>query len=84
VRGREVGGEGGIALVSAFRRAGAGAVVLGLWTVPEAAASNLLPKFYQLLDAGETPAEALRSAKLSLLQAGGADPISWAPFLLFD
>lgn len=84
VRGREVGGEGGIALVAAFRRAGAGTVVLGLWTVPEAAGSNLLPKFYELLDAGETPAEALREAKLSLLQSGGADPISWAPFLLFD
>jgi CHAT domain-containing protein len=79
-----VGGEGGFALARAFQHAGARAVLLDLWPLPEAATSELIPSLYSRLDAGETPAEALRAAKLALLQSGAADPMYWAPFVLLD
>ena len=40
--------------------------------------------FYSALGRGETKAEALRQAKLAMLNAGGerAHPYFWAPYLL--
>jgi hypothetical protein len=43
-----------------------------------------MERFYEELDKGQTPDEALRSAKLSLLHEGTyRNPFYWAPFQLY-
>ncbi|MGX1916126.1 CHAT domain-containing protein [Streptomyces phaeochromogenes] len=66
-------------LARSFRQAGAGAVVMSLWTVPDDSTRILMEAFYtRLLDA-VTPARALRDAQL-LLISSGASPRQWAAF----
>ncbi len=52
-----------------------------LWLVG-AATSELMEAFYRALAAGETPSNALRSAKLVMRQNNYSDPLYWAPFVL--
>jgi|GEM_PF-1361488 len=84
-------GEGLIGLTRAFMYAGAPSVVVSLWSVDESTA-ELMKLFYQNLKEGMTKVEALRQAKLKLIQSnrvfgGGqkfsfAQPYLWAAFVL--
>lgn len=84
-------GEGLIGLTRAFMYAGAPSVVVSLWSVDESTA-ELMKLFYQNVKAGMTKAEALRRAKLKLIQSNGvfdggqkfsfAQPYLWAAFVL--
>ncbi|HEX9972585.1 MAG TPA: CHAT domain-containing protein, partial [bacterium] len=74
-----------------FMYAGTPSVVVSLWSVDESTA-ELMKLFYQNLKDGMTKVEALRQAKLKLLQSNGefgggpkfsfAHPFLWAPFVL--
>ena len=68
----------------AFLRAGARRVLAGLWDVDDRSTSELMTQVYAGLARGDTPASAVRSAKLTLLAGGGvtAKPYYWGPFEL--
>jgi len=84
-------GEGLIGLTRAFMYAGSSSLLVSLWMVSESA-GELMTQFYQNLKAGLTKAQALRQAKLTLIQTEGtfkdnqrfafAHPFLWAPFIL--
>ena len=86
-------GEGIIGLTRAFIYAGASSAVVSLWKVEDQSTSLLMEHFYRELKSGKNKADALRQAKLSLLQAqvelkalgtkqSLAAPFYWAPFIL--
>ena len=79
-------GEGLIGLTRAFLYAGTPSVLVSLWSVQESSAM-VMKNFYRNLKDGMSKAEALRQAKLKLIQTreGGlsfAHPFLWAPFVL--
>lgn len=85
-------GEGLVGLTRAFMYAGASTVVANLWNVKDQSTALLMEKFYQNIKAGQPKAEALRQAKLSLIQTKMSDdpavaetyanPHYWAPFVV--
>jgi len=82
---RAYSGEGLVGFAWAFLRAGARRVVAGLWDVEDRATARLMDGLYERIAAGDPPARALRSAKLSLIKGGGsaASPYTWGSFELF-
>ena len=81
---RAYSGEGLVGFAWAFLRAGARRVLAGLWDVDDKSTSELMTQVYAGLARGDTPAAAVRSAKLTLLARGGvtAKPYYWGPFEL--
>ncbi|HEV3077434.1 MAG TPA: CHAT domain-containing tetratricopeptide repeat protein [Thermoanaerobaculia bacterium] len=81
--GKEVSGEGMIGMTRAFLYAGAGSVVVSLWRVDDDSTSDLMVSFYRHLRANADTSEALRSAKLELIDHSRYfHPYFWAPFVL--
>lgn len=82
--GRRVPGEGVLGLTHAFLSAGARGVLVTLWRVRDRSAARFMDAFYGRLRQGRPPAEALRLARRSFLEAGGRDahPARWAPYVL--
>jgi CHAT domain-containing protein len=78
-------GEGPVGLSWAFLRAGARAVVAGLWDVTDRSTAELMGDFYDQLSHNVPPVDALRHAKLTLLRGGKAyqKPFYWGPFQLY-
>lgn len=78
-------GEGLVGLAWVFLRGGANSVIAGLWDVNDRSTAVLMGHLYAGLAEGQTPLEALRGAKLSLLREGGlySRPYHWAPFQLY-
>jgi CHAT domain-containing protein len=78
-------GEGPVGLAWAFLRAGAHNVIAGLWDVNDRSTEELMSRLYAEIARGDSPAEALRAAKLSLIRGGGAyaKPFYWAPFQVY-
>lgn len=66
-----------VGLVSAFLKAGVTYVISPLWTVESAASALLIVKFYQHLEAGQSPPMALKSAQLWLKTANREQLIEW-------
>lgn len=82
--GQVLAGEGVMGLTRAFLYAGAQSVVASLWNVNDAATAELMKAFYRNVSRGQSRAEALRQAKLSLLrgsQPTWRHPYFWAPFI---
>jgi CHAT domain-containing protein len=72
-----------LGLSRAFLRAGARAILVSLWRVPDEATARLMETFYQRLARGTAPAEALRQAQRGLLaETGYAHPRQWAGWVL--
>ncbi len=82
---RSYAGEGLVGLSWAFLRAGAHSVVGALWEVSDESTPRLMDSLYGGLEEGQTPAAALRKAKLALLHSGSrfAAPFYWAPFQIY-
>jgi CHAT domain-containing protein len=82
---RTYSGEGLVGFAWAFLRAGARNVIAGLWDVNDQSTAGLMDNLYRELAAGNRPADALRSAKLAMIQSKGnlKKPYYWAPFELF-
>jgi CHAT domain-containing protein len=91
--GQSVVAEGDelMGLMRAFLSAGAASVVLGLWTVEDRSAAQLMERFYRKLAAGWSKGAALRQAQLQLIAGRNSDddvevayahPYFWAPFFL--
>jgi CHAT domain-containing protein len=82
-RGKVYGGEGVIGLSWAFFAAGCPTAVVSQWKAESASTSRLMIAFHRHLLRGETKADALRHAKLTLM----SDPVYrhpfyWAPFIV--
>jgi CHAT domain-containing protein/tetratricopeptide (TPR) repeat protein len=79
--GKEIRGEGLIALTRGFMYAGAERVVASLWKVDDVATEELMAEFYkQIFVNGQRPAAALRTAQIAL--AKKRPPADWAGFVL--
>jgi len=79
--GKQIKGEGLIALTRGFMYAGAERVVASLWKVDDVATAELMAEFYkQIFVNNQRPAAALRAAQLKL--AKKRSPIDWAGFVL--
>jgi CHAT domain-containing protein/tetratricopeptide (TPR) repeat protein len=74
------GSEGLQGFVQAFRAAGVPSVIGSLWPAEVEATSRLAEEFYGFLHTGESGSEALRQAKLWLMENGKANPFYWAAF----
>lgn len=82
--GRQVRGEGLIALTRGFMHAGAARVVASLWKVDDSATAELMAQFYkEMFKNGKRPPAALRAAQIHLSQQRRwQSPHYWAGFLL--
>lgn len=81
--GKQVRGEGLLGLSRAFFSAGTPLLMVSLWSVDDASTSLLMQEFYRLQRDGIQAREALRRAKLSLLERPTLNhPYYWAPFVL--
>ena len=82
--GEVVTGEGVVGLARAFLHAGADAVAMTLWRVPDASTAELMRRFYSQMRAGRPGADALRAAKLELVRgrASRRAPFHWAGVVL--
>jgi CHAT domain-containing protein/Tfp pilus assembly protein PilF len=82
--GKQIKGEGLIALTRGFMYAGAARVVASLWKVDDAATAELMGEFYkQMFTNGLKPAAALRAAQVKLSQQKRwRSPYYWAGFVL--
>lgn len=82
---RAYAGEGLIGFSWAFLRAGARQVVAGLWDVDDQSTAQIMDGLYAGVARGERVPDALRAAKLALMQRGGhvARPYYWGPFEVF-
>ena len=76
---RAYAGEGLVGLSWAFLRAGAHNVIGALWEVNDASTPLLMDRLYAGLEAGSTPDDALRAAKLSLIHSPAVyrKPLYW-------
>jgi CHAT domain-containing protein len=82
---RQYSGEGLVGLAWAFMRAGAHQVVAALWEVDDASSPQLMDDFYSELGKGKSPAEALRQAKLNMLDSNDyhRHPYYWASLQVY-
>ena len=79
-------GEGLVGLSWAFMHAGAQRVIGALWEVSDESTPRLMDGLYRGIEADESPAVALRKAKLTLLhsQSRFSLPFYWATFQIYD
>jgi CHAT domain-containing protein len=82
--GKQVKGEGLIALTRGFMYAGSARVVASLWKVDDAATAELMGQFYkEIFTNGRRPAAALQAAQSSISkQKRWHSPYFWAGFVL--
>ena len=82
--GKQLKGEGLIALTRGFMYAGAARVVASLWKVDDSATAALMAEFYkEMFTNGREPAAALRAAQLNISkQKSWREPYFWAGFVL--
>lgn len=82
--GKQVKGEGLIALTRGFMYAGAARVVASLWKVDDAATSELMAEFYKQMFTNKLkPAAALRAAQVKMSQEKRwQSPYYWSGFFL--
>jgi CHAT domain-containing protein/Flp pilus assembly protein TadD len=73
-------GEGLVGFAWTFLQAGSQSVVAGLWDVADESTSMLMDRMYQGIARKESPARALRQARIALLQTEYAKPFYWGPF----
>jgi CHAT domain-containing protein len=70
-----------LGLARGFFAAGTPALIVSLWMVDDASTTQLMIQFYQRMLAGDSPAQALRTAQCQLLEQF-PHPFFWAPFML--
>ncbi len=85
--GELVSGEGVMGLRRAFASAGARALLLTLWKIPDEETRVLMEGFYRRMISGLDKASALRQSQLEMIAKqrktpGGTHPRTWAAFIV--
>ncbi len=82
---RSYAGEGLVGFVWAFMHAGAHSVIAGLWEATDDLMPRMMNTLYSEIEAGNSPAKALRTAKLAMVHGQGASkkPWYWGPFQVY-
>jgi CHAT domain-containing protein len=82
---RSYSGEGLVGFAWAFLKAGASAVIAGLWDVTDSFTPGMMEILYSQVEAGHPPAEALREAKLTFIRSntGFRKPYYWGAFQIY-
>jgi CHAT domain-containing protein len=82
---RTYAGEGLVGLAWAFLRAGSHNVIGALWQADDAATPLMMGRLYTQIEAGRSPDEALRDAKLVLIHSANVyrKPFYWGVFQLY-
>lgn len=81
--GQFIRGEGIEGLSRAFFYAGASSVLMSLWAVNDEATYQLMERFYYHLRSSRSPMNALRIAKLEMINSGVlSHPYYWAGFII--
>jgi CHAT domain-containing protein/Tfp pilus assembly protein PilF len=75
-------GEGLLGLNRTFFQAGARAVLSTLWPINDQSTAALMCDFYKFLVQGQAKNEALRNAKMRMLESTRCHPFYWAGFVL--
>jgi CHAT domain-containing protein/tetratricopeptide (TPR) repeat protein len=80
-------GEGVYGLRRAFQHAGAQAILMSLWKMPDREIYGLMDSFYKNWSEGQTKQEALRQSTLKMIhdlrdKYGTAHPLLWGGFVL--
>lgn len=82
--GKLMKGEGMMNLARGFIYAGVPGIVMTLWSVEDQSSAEIVEKFYEYLDDGMPKDEALRQAKLDLINQGDplrSHPYYWAAYV---
>jgi CHAT domain-containing protein/Tfp pilus assembly protein PilF len=82
---RAYAGEGMVGLAWAFLRSGARNTIAGLWDVDDTSTPGMMDTVYGSIEAGKSPVEALRLAKLAMVHSADAyrKPYYWGPFQIY-
>jgi len=75
-------GEGILGLPRIFFYAGARSVILTLWRINDESTAKFMNLFYRYLSEGNDKAQALRLAKLEMINSKFSHPFYWAAFVL--
>jgi CHAT domain-containing protein len=81
-RGYLENGEGLINLARPFFFAGARSVIASLWPISDKSTARFMGEFYRALKNGHKIGDALRNAKIRMIQSSLAHPFFWAGFVL--
>jgi CHAT domain-containing protein len=81
-RGRMERGEGLLGLPRIFFYTGAKSVISTLWRINDESTAVFMNWFYRYLSEGKDKAQALRLAKLRMLDSRYSHPFYWASFIL--
>ncbi|UCC40682.1 MAG: CHAT domain-containing protein [Candidatus Aminicenantes bacterium] len=81
-RGKLEKGEGVLGLPRVFFYAGAKSVVLSLWKINDTSTAEFMNHFYCSLSRGNDVAQALRLAKLKMINSKYRHPFYWAAFVI--
>ncbi|MHC1778451.1 MAG: CHAT domain-containing protein [Lentimicrobium sp.] len=82
--GKLMKGEGMMNLARGFIYAGVPGIVMTLWSVEDQSSAEIVEKFYEYLEDGMAKDEALRQAKLDLINQGDplrSHPYYWAAYV---
>lgn len=90
----DVSAEGVFGLPRAFKKSGAGSILMSLWPVHDDATRMLMDEFYKSLLSGNTKQQSLLDAQAAVKRAkfttpsgtreSGSNPKYWAAFVLLD
>ncbi|XP_066017941.1 tetratricopeptide repeat protein 28-like [Pocillopora verrucosa] len=78
----EIRAEGVIGIARAFLGSGARSVLVALWAIPDSATEQLMSRFYEHLDKGESASESLHQATKWMRKNGLTKMSEWASFTL--
>lgn len=76
--------EGVYGLQRAFRLAGAGAMIVCLWKVPDDETARMMTEFYRGIAAGQSAKKAFDLAQREARRRNPYDPYKWAGFIFFE
>jgi CHAT domain-containing protein len=81
--GENVSGEGVMGMGRAFQYAGARNVFVSLWSVAEASSTEMTLAFFQHINNGKEPVDAIQLARQDVRQKGYEHPFYWGAFILY-
>lgn len=82
-RGKLENIEGVLGLPRIFFYCGAGSVVSSLWKINDKSTTKFMSYFYKYISEGNCKSQALRLAKIKMLETKYSHPFYWASFVLY-